>query len=82
MAKLITVFLKGNEMPAVFAMIALLVVHPLATGWRFSLAPPEGMSGIEVYLQWIQGAEFSLAVFLVIIFVLHRLGIALRRGLE
>lgn len=81
-AKLITLFLKGNEMPTVFGMIGLLVVHPLATAWRFALAPPEGMSGTEVYLQWIQGAEFSLAVFLVIIFVLHRLAIALRRGLE
>jgi hypothetical protein len=81
-AKLITLFLKGNEMLTVLAMIVLLVVHPLATAWQFALAPPEGMSGTAVYFQWIQGAEFSLAVFLVIIFVLHRLVISLRRGLE
>ena len=81
-AKLITLFLKGNEVPTVLAMIVLLVLHPLATAWQFAIAPPEGMSGTAVYFQWIQGAEFSLAVFLVIIFVLHRLVIALRRGLE
>ena len=82
MAWLIVTFVRGAEKAAFWLLVALLVVHPVVTAWRFVLEPPEGMSGTSLYIQWIQGAEFSLVVLLVVTFLLHRLSLALRRGLE